>query len=1036
MSKTKNIIILSFVGVGIAAPITTLSVAALTSDNIAWTAKDAAKKYDVSLATLPLSSLNYIRYTDVGKVLPSLVEGITKAGVSEAIKQRFHLPEFSYRWYESNESSLDKYLTSEADLNRLRKVETSNSYYNISAFFTAGSLFTGDNGQRSMTSILNKENLVLSTRFALNKGSSKWSNSDEVVAQDFRDSAEYILDLSTGSQHLTTFLTLNIKGAKQFIDAQQEYQKIFKTPFINPFGRRTYYFDNELKMWRQNLENKFKDYSGKEYTIYEPQLDVDKNNNLVDYNGNVITDKLGNKFTHEDEKKYIEKIKNAASNLGIYTGQRYLDFSNEFIEKQLSLGENSNVEILDKDGNLQPITISIQKEIDGKLKIIKNVKILPNPNFDPRQIKDWRHPDGQYKPYAYDKYDLRYEFDEFAPPTLNNMINIMDKGVIVPVNRRFIETKAGGILNFGNKLENFITSGPFEIESLELGAQGNIVLKKNKQYYDVDRIIPRKCIIYFNDNPIVLINMFKSGQLSAADLPSSLHLQMWSDPEFKKYLVKSAGYGTIGMQFNLDPNTEANPLLRDPNLRNAIAYSIDRNDMLNLVGWQASFPVINWTAFNTSRTTKGIPLESFFEDVKVKAKNHEDYPIQNYSFVDHLSKAYTFENLKRDDMMFDFRTARFYIEQFKKNHPDVKQVQLKYIYDGSKEKERAGISLQNQIKKAFGDYVQINLKSYPPNTYTQFRSEGKFDLTYFNFDYFGTNYDGYIRAFLEKDEINEQASKTLGFQTNPSGAWTYDNYFENFENINKSNLKWIKDKFFLEEEDAKESLNIFSKIYEHYEKECYEGHYYNEKPMEKILFDFNSKDDITDEFIQSLYGHKEWELIKGTGNLEQIKDRITQTLKNIQDEKKKIEMFIPGVQNQQEFNNIFKYLLINENDTFARLRLRISEKHWNKIKDLAKTYEGETLEDRTNRLNKFFSFQFTEKERSEDWNNENDVFELIVSFEKILRDSNPVIPLMEVDTKWQISHVGGVESLFKFSLQYAYDVTKPPLPNLPTTIKG
>ncbi|UUD36974.1 Stage 0 sporulation protein KA [Mycoplasmopsis californica] len=1036
MTKKKKIVVLSLISVVVTVPVIGLTVAATTSDNIAWTAKDASKKYDVSLSTLPISSLNYIRYADVNKVLPSLVEGITKSGVSEAIKQRFHLPEFSYRWYESNVSSLDDYLTKPEDLNKLTKVETSNSYYPISNFFTAGSLYTGDNGSRAMTSIVNKENLVLSTRFALNKGGSKWSNSDEVVAQDFRDSAEYILDLSTGSQHLTTFLTLNIRGAKEFIDAQQAYQKIFKTPFINPFGRREYYFDKDLQIWRQNLDGKFKDFSGKEYTIYTPQLKTDGDGNLIDYNGDLITDESGNKLTAADEQKYIDKIKEAALNLGIYTGQRYLDFSNEFVEKQLNLAENGNVKITDSEGNLQPITITVQKEINGKSAVIKDVKLIPNPCFDPRQIKDWRNSsDGQYKPYAFDRYDLRYEFDESAPPSLINMINTMDKGVFVPVNRRFIETKAGGILNFGNKLENFITSGPFVIESLELGAQGNIVIKKNEQYYDVDRVIPRKIIIYFNDNPVVLINMFKAGQISAADMPSSMHLQMWSDPNFKKYLVKSAGFGTIGMQFNLDPNTEANPLLKDSNLRNAIAYSIDRNDMLNLVGWQASFPVINWTAFNTSRTKAGVPLEAYFEDVKVKAKNYHTYPIQNYGFVDHLSKNYTFENLKRDDKMFSFETARFYIEEFKRAHPEVDVVNLKYIYDGSKEKERAGISLQNQVNKAFGGFVKINLKSYPPNTYAQFRSEGKFDITYYNFDYFGTDYDGYVRAFLEKDEINPKASKTLGFQTNPSGAWTYLDYFIPYDQAKKENKNWLIKNYIIKEDRANEALEILKNIYLHYTKELAVGAYVNEREFSKILTQFSNRDQITEEFIKLLYDQETWAQIEGTYNVVEIQDRIKLAFDKIQAQKTLLQNIIKSSANQEEFNKIIEYLIKNENGDFARLRLQIKEIHWNKIRELSSTKKGETIEQRTKRLNQFFSLQFTREELSEGWS-EEEIFRLIVSFEKILRDSNPVIPLMEVDTKWQVSHVGGVNSLFTFALQYAYDVTKPPLPNLPTTISN
>lgn len=56
---------------------------------------------------------------------------------------------------------------------------------------------------------------------------------------------------------------------------------------------------------------------------------------------------------------------------------------------------------------------------------------------------------------------------------------------------------------------------------------------------------------------------------------------------------------------------------------------------------------------------------------------------------------------------------------------------------------------------------------------------------------------------------------------------------------------------------------------------------------------------------------------------------------------------------------------------------------------------------------------------------------LLGSLEKIIRDGAFLVPLMEVDTNWEITRVGGVDSLFRFSLQYAYDYTKPPRPGLP-----
>ncbi|MGV2392573.1 UNVERIFIED_CONTAM: hypothetical protein O8I53_06175 [Campylobacter lari] len=49
-------------------------------------------------------------------------------------------------------------------------------------------------------------------------------------------------------------------------------------------------------------------------------------------------------------------------------------------------------------------------------------------------------------------------------------------------------------------------------------------------------------------------------------------------------MKKSAGFGTIALAFNLDKETNGNSLLNDSNLRNAIYFAINRDEMLNIVG--------------------------------------------------------------------------------------------------------------------------------------------------------------------------------------------------------------------------------------------------------------------------------------------------------------------------------------------------------------------------------------------------------------------------------------------------------------------
>ncbi|MGV2392572.1 UNVERIFIED_CONTAM: hypothetical protein O8I53_06170 [Campylobacter lari] len=146
------------------------------------------------------------------------------------------------------------------------------------------------------------------------------------------------------------------------------------------------------------------------------------------------------------------------------------------------------------------------------------------------------------------------------------------------------------------------------------------------------------------------------------------------------------------------------------------------------------------------------------------------FPVQNYSHIDHLSKNYNFEHVDRTDKTFDLEVARAYIDLFKKAHPEVKKVELKYISNSSEEQQHAGIALQDFMAKAFNGYVDIEIKSLPENVYEDFRTKGQYDLLYKNFDSFGTDAYSYVRVFFKTDEIDTKNQKTTGFRNNPAGS--------------------------------------------------------------------------------------------------------------------------------------------------------------------------------------------------------------------------------------------------------------------------
>lgn len=829
--------------------------------------------YDLGLVSTPINSLNYVKYRDINSVIPSMVEGIVKPGPDAKLKEQLSLPNIQMGVYSFNKDNLNKFSKIEKE-----NARESGIVYPLDLFgYTTGSALAKTSDVNTLTAITDtRTERTYGFKARLNQGQSKWSNGDPVLAQDFIDMATYILDINIGSQHLVDFLNLNIKNSQKIIDTQEQYVKKFGEAYINPFARVPYIYDKAADTYKEDPD-------------------------FIPWNSQIAGD-----------NEYVEAIKEAVLGFGMYTGQAFEEFDNEYV-------------------------YSRYRETPGYVVDLNEVINIPNPEYDyfksdleqeniPKYIEkplirnrffDWKNqvfdasksPLAAYEMFAQNKYDLFFEFEPNSPIRIFDFLQrIQTSSFLLPVNRKFIETKAGGIEKFGTTKERFLWNGPFNLGDIFFGANGYMNLEKNPAYYSSEKTIANKIKVYFQTDPTVSIAMFEGGYVAQSLLPSIHQISFWSDPEYKKLMRKNTGFGTIAMQMNLDETKlkERGSYLSDPNLRNAISYAINRNNVLRLVGWQSSFPVITWTAFNQAVSSKGIPIESVFEKQRYSTKNNIEFPIQNHSFVDHSAKNFNFEKLDRTDKGFNLETARYYLEEFKKSHPDLKVVNLQFIHNSTAEQLNAAIAIKDEIDRAFGGYVQINIKGYPANVYEDFRLQGNFDLTYYNFDSFGRSAEGYIKAFLFEDGIDPENGKTVGYRLNPSGGWTYKKYFDSID------------------------LDVF------------------------------------------------------------------------EEEKK---------------------------------RLQIDDVIWNKMIDLSTKRLEESEVEHKERVNKFFALQFTDSEILDSWN-ELKVFLLVAGFEKIVRDAAPIIPLMEVDTNWIISRLGGLRNTSFLSLQFAYDLKRPPRINLPTEIEN
>ncbi|QJB71251.1 ABC transporter substrate-binding protein [Mycoplasma sp. 1654_15] len=843
---------------------------------------------DFGIAVPSISSLNYIKSASANKILPSLVEGLTKSApaANTAIGNILKLPTISFEIYSGgNGETVGTKL-----LENKNSIKSQSRTYTVSNFgVTTGVLAPSTNENPSFIGVLNSENKYVSLLSHLNKGASKWSNGDKVKAQDFIDTLLYILDTNTASSRLNELLTMSIKNVNAMKEIQNDYLKKFGKIYSNPFGRRRF---------------------------------------VKTEDGQVIEDHSQHVYQSENkgDEEVVNKMKQIASGIGLYTGRIFNEFSNQQIR-----------DIIKNNASLNP-SFSVNSSQISYLKDGQEITktLTKNPFLDPLQVFEGPELTPKYKAFAADEYDLRIQFEDSAPKSFVDVYyRVISSPILLPVNRKFVEYTLKNKDDLGSDLSKFLWNGPFDIKELKLGSQGNMTLTKRKSYYSVEKTVPNQVKVYFADQPETLSNLFSDGYIAFTQISPAFQKKFWSQLSARKYMRKSQGYGTIALQFNLDNSKRGNSYLQDPDLRKAIYYAIDREAMLKLAQLDSSFGVTTWTAFGQAKSERGINLETFFDTQKFKSEyvengQEKEFPLQSLEFVDHLAKSYNFENLSRKDPSYDVATANFYLDRFKRKYPKLKEVKLEFIYTSGPQTGIA-IGIQDLINRAFNKFINIDIVALPENIYKQRIISGDFDLTTQNFDTFGSTAQGYITAFFTPDEINPVENKLNGLVYNPASSFTYQNWWNSMDEEKQKEVVQrlgIKGKF----------LSKFKELI-----------------TRKMKLDPKTKKPIMTQVVSKINGK----------DIEYAKD-------------------------------------MNGNDI------------------LVPVFEESTT-DYSARINSFFNGVFTPKEIHEKWNS-LEVFKLIAVFEKILRESAPVVPLMEVDTYWTISRLRGVGNTFTFALQFAFDI--------------
>ncbi|WP_426461064.1 ABC transporter substrate-binding protein [Mycoplasma hafezii] len=968
--------------------------------------------YDLGLATEPLNNLNYVLKQSVNKIAPSLVDAFLKNGPTDALKSVLNTAKYNMVMVDTNagqgSSSFDFYFdktkTNPQGGPNTSKLADEKGYgnvlgsaYGLHDFQVFGGLGRASEGEgyREGSTVYafanpkNSNNYMAITGI-VNNGKNVWSNGDIVTAQDLRDYLEYILDYNNGSEKFDQIKKMSIHAAEEFTNAQVEYNKKHGQFYKNPWGRRPY-IKSELSQYRYVQDPTAK--------VWESQI--------------------------KGDDQEVEAIKKAALKFGFYTGQIFLDYSNQDIIKNLDINPDFN---LAADNQKFKIRDAANPNKIVEVTLVKNPFINPYQSFEFKSVEQTIKP--AIKSLAFDENSFTMIFDENKTPDLSFLLtHIMMQ--LYPINRKYVETEVGGISEYGTTAKKFLTSGPFNMspDDVILGPQGSIVLTKNEDYFDVDNVIPRRIKILFSTEKNINAIFFKDGYISQTIIPGNEINNFWTNPETKQYLKKNSGYGTIALGFNLDPETNAHSYIQDQNIRNAIFYALDREEMLRYVGWEFSFPVTNWTAYGQYKTFDGRNLEMFFNQKKIGAKNGKQFELLNYDYIVHLSKSFNFENTVRTDYGYDLDTAKFYLEEFKKAHPGLEGITLKYLNNSSDEQKKAGQFLKEKIEAMSDGFIRVEIKSLPENVFGSFYETGQFDFVYQNYDKIGGNSaQDYIAAFFKRDGINTLEGSEFGFKDNPVGDYIYADYFTKLlvnELFNGSLEEALKP-------EADELMKLINQD-ETIKAEFNEAKESQNKPKiigfaEKYFAQFSDKllnSDVTDKQVYSQRFVKDMlQYLLSTNSNIQI-TKLRHAAVNWAIDKYGIEEIAKITTKTRE--------RLNEGIVETKMGAKLD--FWLKVIDLSFQRSTETIQKYTDRLNAFFSGNFTNDELAQGWAQDY-IYGLIASFEKIVRDASMVVPLMEVDTNWEVTKLAGISGVYTFDLQYAYDVTKPPRPGLPRKLGG
>lgn len=189
--------------------------------------------------------------------------------------------------------------------------------------------------------------------------------------------------------------------------------------------------------------------------------------------------------------------------------------------------------------------------------------------------------------------DKTFEVTLIAPCAY--FLQVVAYGVTVPVRQDIVEKY--GADEWALEPETFISNGAYKLESWD--HQEKLVMVKNDKYYDTESIGPDKITWLFMDDDNASLAAFESGTV------------MWTDhfPSEEQARLKEMGVWNVQPQIgtyyvmvesSADKGVE---VLQNPLVKRALAISIDRNYIVDMISKGGEIPADGWLPYSFTDTT-------------------------------------------------------------------------------------------------------------------------------------------------------------------------------------------------------------------------------------------------------------------------------------------------------------------------------------------------------------------------------------------------------------------------------------------------